>query len=365
VVKTVQPPSQWENILASLEEGIILMGRDGRLLLMNPAAEDMMMTSHSQATGKTMNGQFRHNPWIIDLVKRTQTSGSGHRAEGDLRRHPGKTLPVSVTSSPYVDSFGHMEGTVLVLHDITTRRALEEDLMHSERLAMLGTFTAGLLHEIRNPLGGIKGAAQLLGRKDLERQTLAESVSVILREVDRLDRLLGQLLTLSQTPRLNMASLNIHMLLDNVLLLERHLLEENKISVKRELDPSLPLIWGDPERLTQVFLNLVKNAREAMEGGGVLRLSTKMETDFHLLGEGRERFVRVEVEDSGPGIVQENLRRIFEPFFTTKKVGTGLGLPIAYRIVSEHGGMIRAESTSGKGTLFKVSLRVERETHRG
>jgi two-component system nitrogen regulation sensor histidine kinase GlnL len=253
-----------------------------------------------------------------------------------------------------------MEGTVLVLHNLRHRRELEEDLMHTERLALIGTVTAGLLHEIRNPLGGIKGAAQLLKTETSGMAGLAEYASVILREVERLDRLLGQLLRFSHPSTPSMVSLNIHKLLDEVLFLEREVMSSKGIILKKELDPSLPMIWGDPSGLTQVFLNLVKNAVEAMAKGGVLRIGTKMETDFHLLGRPGQRFIRVEVEDTGSGISPENLKKIFAPFFTTKSSGTGLGLSIAHRIISEHGGNIRVDCTRHSGATFKVTLRVER-----
>lgn len=350
--------AQWENILASLEEGLVLIDRSGRLAFLNQAAEDMLRTSRSQAVGQKVGLPFRSNPWMVELVKRTQQSGHSHsQTEGDLIREGTRSLPVTVTASPYIDSSGRIEGVVVVVHDLSRRRELEEDLMHSERLALIGTFTAGLLHEIRNPLGGIKGAAQLLKRETSDHALLGEYASVMLREVERLDRLLDQLLGFSHPPQWNMAPLNIHQVLDEVLLLQKETLSRSRITLKKELDPSLPMVWGDPSGLTQVFLNVIKNAVEAMGAGGVLRIGTKMETDLH---RGKEKFLRVEVEDTGPGISPENLKWIFAPFFTTKGSGTGLGLPIAQRIISEHAGSIRVESNHNVGTTFKVTLPVER-----
>ncbi|MDH3445737.1 MAG: ATP-binding protein, partial [Deltaproteobacteria bacterium] len=130
------------------------------------------------------------------------------------------------------------------------------------------------------------------------------------------------------------------------------------LTVKKLFDPSLPPIKGDRAQLKQVFLNLVKNAYQAMQSGGVLTLATRLETDFHIRaqGSGRSRFIWVDITDQGTGIKDEDLPHIFSPFFTTKNSGSGLGLAICCRIIDEHGGLIRVESIAGKGATFKVSL---------
>ena len=141
-------------------------------------------------------------------------------------------------------------------------------------------------------------------------------------------------------------------------MLETQAADELSITVKKRFDPSLPPIRGDRAQLTQVFLNLVKNALQAMSGGGPLTVTTRVETDFHIRGQGsdRSRLIWVDIEDEGVGIKEDDLPHIFSPFFTTKNSGTGLGLAVCYRIVKEHGGLIRVESVEGKGTTFRISL---------
>jgi two-component system nitrogen regulation sensor histidine kinase GlnL len=258
------------------------------------------------------------------------------------------------------DGYGRPLGSILLLRDQTHRKELEEDLKRSDRLATLGTLAAGLAHEIKNPLAGIRGAAQLLRRSLVRDSSLVEYTDIMIREVDRVSFLIEQLLDLSRPARLNLTSLNIHELLDDVLLLERETVEEGKITLRKQFDPSLPLIRGDRSQLTQVFLNLVKNALQAMDGRGCLTITTRIETDFHIRERGRKqgKFIWVEIEDNGPGIKGEDLSHIFSPFFTTKNNGTGLGLAISYRIIKEHGGLIRVESREGEGTIFRVSLLV-------
>ena len=206
--------------------------------------------------------------------------------------------------------------------------------------------------------GGIKGASQLLRREVADDLSLVECTDIVIREVDRIDKLLEQLLDLSRPPTLHMDLLNIHELLDHVLFLERQAVQKWDVTIRKYFDPSLPLINGDKAQLIQVFMNLIKNSLEAMDGKGCLTISTRMETDYHIREQGRDRgkFIRVDIEDNGPGIKEEHFPHIFSPFFTTKSSGTGLGLAICHRIIKEHGGLIQVESREGKGAALKVLL---------
>ena len=349
----------WEQILAGLEDGVITVDRDGKVSYFNEAAEMLTELSASRAIQKPVIQLFKREPWLIALVKKSQPPRQkSTRGEGDLVTRWGHKVPISVTVSPLQDHYGAFLGSILVLRDVKHRKELEEDLKRADRLAMVGTLAAGLAHEIRNPLGGIKGAAQLL-KRSLDRDSpLLEFAAIMIREVDRVDKLIEQLLDLSRPAKLQLAPLNIHEVLDDVLLLETQAVEEQRIVVKKRFDPSLPPIRGDRAQLTQVFLNLVKNAFQAMNGSGALTVTTRVETDFHIRGEGndRSRLIWVDIEDEGIGIKEEDLPHIFSPFFSTKNSGTGLGLAVCYRIVKEHGGLIRVESVDGKGTTFRVSL---------
>jgi two-component system nitrogen regulation sensor histidine kinase GlnL len=246
----------------------------------------------------------------------------------------------------------------MLLRDIKHRRELEEDLKRADRLALMGTLAAGLAHEIRNPLGGIKGAAQLLRRSVDGIPSVKEFTDIMIREVDRVNQLIEQLLDLSRPAELDLAPVNIHEVLDDVLLLESQTIGEKGIEIRKRFDPSLPPIRGDRAQLTQVFLNLVKNAFQAMGERGTLTVASRLETDFRIRGEGTSasRFIWIDIADEGAGISEEDLPQIFSPFFTTKTSGTGLGLATCYRIIKEHGGTIRVESILGQGSSFKISL---------
>jgi len=354
------PEILWENILTSLEDGVIVIDPHGKVSFFNQAAEVLTGLSASQSLAQSFAGAFKRNSWLVEMVKKNPPERSSIRGEGDLITPWGHRVPVGLTISPLHDRFGRSQGTILLLRDLTHRRELEEDLKRSDRLAMLGTLAAGLAHEIKNPLGGIKGAAQLLRREIAPEPALLEYTGIMIREVDRVSRLIEQLLDLSHPTKLNLRPLNIHELLDDVLLMERQTVEDGRVAVRKNYDPSLPPIRGDRAQLTQVFLNLVKNAFQAIDGEGCLTVTTRIETDFHIRERGRERgkFIWVDIEDDGPGIDDEDLPHIFSPFFTTKNNGTGMGLAVCYRIIKEHGGLIRVESRKGSGAIFRISLLV-------
>jgi two-component system, NtrC family, nitrogen regulation sensor histidine kinase GlnL len=349
----------WEQILTNLEDGVITLDQDGKVIFFNEAAEALTEISSSRATQRPLEQLFKREPWLIDLVRKTQPPRQeSARGEGDFLTRWGRKTPVSLTVSPLQDSEGKYLGSILLFRDIKHRKELEEDLKRADRLAMMGTLAAGLAHEIRNPLGGIKGAAQLLRRSIEDNSSLRNYTDIMVREVDRVNQLIEQLLDLSRPAQLTLAPVNIHKVLEDVLLLQAQTFGEKAMAVRKAFDPSLPKIKGDRAQLTQVFLNLMKNAFQSMEHRGTLTLTTRLETDFHIResATGRNRFIWVDVADEGAGIKEEDLPHIFSPFFTTKNSGTGLGLSICYRIIKEHGGLIRVDSVEGQGTTFKVSL---------
>jgi two-component system nitrogen regulation sensor histidine kinase GlnL len=349
----------WEQILTNLEDGVITVDQEGKILFFNEAAEALTEISLSRAAQQPLERLFRREPWLISLVKKTRPpQQESARGEGDFVTRWGRKIPVSLTVSPLQDPQGKYLGSILLFRNIKHRKELEEDLKRADRLALMGTLAAGLAHEIRNPLGGIKGAAQLLRRSVESDSSLCKYTDIMIREVDRVNQLIEQLLDLSRPAQLTLAPINVHRILEEVLLLEAQTLGEKAITVRKNFDPSLPRIKGDRAQLTQVFLNLIKNAFQSMDQAGALTITTRLETDFYVREQGseRNRFIWVDITDEGAGIKEEDLPHIFSPFFTTRTNGSGLGLSICYRIIKEHSGLIRVDSAEGKGTTFKVSL---------
>jgi two-component system nitrogen regulation sensor histidine kinase GlnL len=350
----------WLNVLESLDDGLIVIGRQGRIEFMNEGAAQLTGLSSAQAVNQPASHVFAGNRWLVELIATTRASGVRNvSADASLAGRARAERPIRAAATLLMDSHGAELGALLTLHDLSYQRELESRTREADRLGQLEILLAGLAHEIKNPLSGIRGAAQLLAAAASDAKRTRECTQIIVGEIDRLNGLMTQLLDLTGPSRLERVPVNIHEVVDRVLAIEsasatgKHFI--------RRFDPSLPAVLGDAGRLTQVLLNLVRNAIEASSPGGTVTLTTRMETSYYLAGaHGREQFLSLDVSDQGPGISPENLERIFSPFFTTKTDGTGLGLAISQRIVTEHGGVLRVKSEAGVGTIFTVTLPVER-----
>lgn len=363
-----QHATLWENVLRHFKDAVVVLAKDSSVLFFNQAAEELTRIPRAKALGKHCDKVFPHAPVLSEMVARAQsTRQSETRGEETLElRH--KSLPVRITCTLLWDEAGEIDGAALVIQDLSYQRALEETARRHESLARLGTLVAGLAHEVRNPLAGIKGAAQLLAQRLPDDPALREYTDVISSETERLSALVGDLLRLGAPPKPNLAPVNIHEVLQRVLSVMSPELQQKGIDLQCEFDPSLPDTLADFDQLQQVFLNLVVNAADAMttaeSSPRQLMVATKMETDYHILraSHGAQSYLRVEINDSGPGIAREILAHVFEPFYTTKQRGTGLGLAIAQRIVSDHQGMIRAFPGEPSGTKMWVSLPILKST---
>lgn len=370
-VRSLPPPTtakiDWEDVLANFTDAVVVLDNDLRVVLFNQAAEELTGRPQARALGQPCSRVFPQTPLVSKIVARVRKNGqSESRSEETLLRR-GKHVPVRITCLPFWDNENRLRGTSLIIHDLSQQRTLEESARRNENLARLGTLVAGLAHEVRNPLAGIKGAAQLLQGRLGDQPELREYTAVIAREVNRLSSLVEDLLNLGAPPKPRLEPMNVHRVIWDVVRLVEEELTRREIQLRCEFDPSLPEIQGDSEQLNQVFLNLVKNAIEAMTPDGrpahapvTLTISTRMETDFHILRDRNRasKYLRIEVADQGPGIEQEHAGRVFEPFFSTKPRGTGLGLAISQRIVAEHGGTMRAVSNRPHGTVIKITLPV-------
>lgn len=234
---------------------------------------------------------------------------------------------------------------------------LYERMRERDRLAALGEMAAGLAHEIRNPLGAIKGAAQYLAPAQVGDDD-GEILQVIIDEVDRLNAVVTQFLDYARPVKPNVVPVDVNEVVDRTVKLLQVDLDES-IAIELQLDPAGPMAMSDPEQLKQVLVNLVQNAVQAMPAGGRITLSTGSSHDdpagFHLSGRSTD-FVEIRVKDTGPGLPEEHREHIFVPFFTTKKGGTGLGLAISQRIIRSHGGTISAQSRPGEGAEFLIRL---------
>ena len=350
-----------EHIFSSFIDGMILVSPNGTIEKANPAIEEMFRSSIESLTDKPLTEIFPEPSEINAKVQETLARGISFRdvrGQG-LRRTGQSSFPVSVTVSPYMNNGVPTQGAVLHVRDMSLFKELEESSKRMDELSHLGALSLGMAHEIKNPLVAISGSAQLL-RKRLPDQH-HKFLDVVIKESDRINRMMERMLDFARPTQLELKLLNIHQILEEILLLEK---KNGRADIRfvRNYDPSLPQVEGDEDQLKQVFLNLVRNALEAMPEGGTLELMTRIHSNYTVKTETRpnsRQALLVAIRDSGPGIGTEELNNIFTPFHTTKSKGSGLGLPLSLKIVENHKGKMNVQSETGKGTRVQVFLPVE------
>ena len=349
-----------EDVLDVILDGLIVLSPQGEIVRINEEACLMLGTSTESAKGRSLIPLLGEGHPILDLLATVRRTLSPMVADEVLLARPFEAARVvDVSFSPLsADSSGQI-GWVLVLRDRTAFADLLDEAAQRERLASYGQIAAGIAHEVKNPLGGIRGAAELLQRRAGDERA-RQPADLIVREVDRITNLVDELMVFAKGETLQRQFVNLHRLLDEVVELVQAEPQAADIRFERVYDPSIPPVSGDVDRLTQVFLNLAQNAVQAMEpkGGGTLTLSTGMALENRLKGEdGRPQpTVVVCFEDDGPGISAEIAQHLETPFFTTKPGGTGLGLAVSRHWINLHGGRLRIDAAHPGGGRIRVKL---------
>jgi two-component system nitrogen regulation sensor histidine kinase GlnL len=337
---------------------VVVVDAEGRIERLNAEACRILETSTEAVAGRTIE----QLGGAIGFAKsvRAVLAGAAASVEHEIsvpRRFQGPVL-VDAAVTPLCDDDGRIDGAVVGLRDRTLGAALREVERERADAATLGQIASGIAHEVRNPLGGIRGAAELLGRRaDSDRDRAA--ADLIVREVDRIAALLDDFLIFGRAGEVKLAPVNLHQVLDDVLDVLAADPLGARAKVERAFDPSIPEFRADGDRLVQVFLNLGRNALEAMAArDGTLTITTRLRLDHRIDAGGGDRTpsVMIDVEDTGCGIPAAARDRIATPFFSTKPRGTGLGLALARHFVAEHGGSLQIESREGHGTRVRVLL---------
>jgi PAS domain S-box-containing protein len=339
-----------ENIIASLNDGLFVVGLDGRIVRWNPSLERLYGLARANAVGGRVSDVF-DGTFLASLTAAMEAEGGEgtlYRVELASRHAPPRTLLVNAAVAPLRTPDGHVAGTIVIVEDTTARVKLEEQLQISEKMASIGLLAAGVAHEVNTPLTGISSYTQMLlesARPDDPSTPLLEKIE---RQTFRAAKIVNGLLNLARPAQTEVGRVDLNLVVNDVISLLEHQLRGGRVQVRRELSETPPLVLGIEHKLQQVFLNLILNARDAMPSGGWLSIATRVE-------DGR---ALAEVGDTGAGMPPEQLSRIYDPFFTTKPIGqgTGLGLSITYGIVQEHHGTISCESAPGQGTRFVLSL---------
>jgi len=346
------PPDSSKRILDNLTSAVLTFDAELRLTSINPAGEMLFEISAKKILGHPLPDLIPRSGQIMHTLQQTLARRHPFTARGVRMLLPGpRRITIDCTVTPLMD-----EGQALLVEltqvDRLLRLTRDEGLI--ERQAANRAVIRGLAHEIKNPLGGLRGAAQLLER-ELASKELKEYTRIIIHEADRLRTLVDRMTGPIQPLKKN--AINIHEVLEHV---SRLILVETPagLTIERIYDPSIPDLRGDRDQLIQATLNIVRNAVEAMEGQGRIQLRTRVERSFTIRQRRHRLVLCVEIEDNGPGIPPELREHIFYPMVTGKPEGTGLGLSIAQDIVIKHGGLIGCDSRP-KQTIFILYLPLE------
>jgi two-component system nitrogen regulation sensor histidine kinase GlnL len=351
-------------VLDAVPDGVIVLDVSGKVEQVNAEACRILQSSDDALRELAVERLLGPEHALARLARSVLAEmRSTRECDQRVERRLEDDLLVDIAVSPLVDSTGRMDGVVIVLRDRTLQRTLRSQIEGRQRLDAFGRVAAGLAHEIKNPLGGIRGAAELVAMQTKDDKT-KEAAELIAREARRISTLVDDFTVFSQGDTLRLEETNLHRVLDGVL----DLLAVDPVSVhakvERHFDPSIPELLADPDRLTQIFLNLARNALQAMpRSGGTLTISTRMHLDQRLATEDGARLssVAVEIHDTGSGIPAELLDQIRTPFFTTRTEGTGLGLAVAEYWAARHGGVLSIESAPSEGTTVRVLLPLRRK----
>jgi len=346
-------------LLDSAAEGIVIVDEGGRITSVNGQVEELFGYSQGELIGQLVEVLIPERSWLqhrqhrADYLAAPEVRAMGKGQELTGRRRDGSEVPVEISLS-YIRTAGGLRVMALIT-DITERRTLAESSRQAEKLAALGALSAGIAHELNNPLGVIISRIELMLLED-ETQALSavvrEDLQVVHRQARRMARLVQSLLAYARPMAPPRGAVDVNQVVDEVLLFAEKQLAKEGVRIVATLDRSLPPIVGDGNQLEQVLLNLLTNAQQAIDGGGEVRIVTRRILD-------PPGTIELIVADTGRGIPPELLSKIFEPFFTTKAAGTGLGLSITSRIVKEHGWMMHVQSAPGEGTEFTLRLTTE------
>jgi len=326
-----------EGILSSMSSGVVLLDREGKVKIINRPGANLLGRTVEELVGRK----------LAEVVPETKGFFIG-RIGGyeEVVVHALETrIPLGFTVSPYAGADTGKEGLIVVFQDLTELKALQGELVNRERFAAMGRVVAGVAHEIRNPLFGISAIGQIFER-ELQDPAHQELCRALLSETKRLNQLVEELLIYGRPMKLNREDTDLRVLWEEVLEMHRDELRQRGIKVAGNYAVRHPVAYFDPYQVRQVFLNVLRNAMEAMPNGGTIGITMLL----------ADSFLVFQVTDTGMGIPKESLEHIFDLFFTTKPKGTGLGLAICRKILRDHGGDIAIDSAPGQGTTVTITL---------
>ncbi|MDR3669495.1 MAG: two-component system sensor histidine kinase AtoS [Holophaga sp.] len=342
----LETQSMHHNILDSLSDTVVTMDAKNTISYINPAGCELFRCQAREILGKPYLQLFPDDPTFSSLLLDTLKSGREYRGVEFDFTLPHQTPHILASSSQLFDGRGHSQGVVAIIRDISETRSLRQQVARADRLAAVGEVSAGIAHELRTPLTSIRGFVQFL-QGSTDPQEWREYGDIIIREVDGMNRIISELLSLVRPQPLNLVATDLNQLVEDTLFLARDSGSKGRIAFVIELSVFMKPVKVDPGQIKQVLLNILVNATQAIAERGRIQISTARHGEHE---------VSICVTDNGCGIPEAVREHIFDPFFSTKPNGTGLGMAIARRIIEDHHGRIEVASTEGEGSSITLIL---------
>lgn len=351
--EAAQQLEELRSIIESAELAVVTINERHEVVYMNPAAENMFGYQRSEIIGGDLSPLIppehreSHRNYVERYVRTRRGKLIGHSAQLEAERRDGARFPVQISFS--VAEVGGRLFFTAMIRDLTKEQGLADEVKKSQRLAILGEMVATVGHEIRSPLALIGGFARQLQREPDLGEKARQKLGIIVHEVQRLENILNELKDLSRPQRYNWSETQMSGVVEHVAELMAPELSEEGVEFSLSLDGQVPVVMADGDRLSQVLINLINNAAQAS------RETEQPRVELRLRADGQRNAI-LEVVDNGEGLLPQTAEKVFTPFYTTKEGGTGLGLPVARRIVEEHGGTIELLPNDGPGATARIVL---------
>jgi len=337
-------------LLETMDNAVISVDNKGKIKTFNRKSEEIFGKKKEKVLNKDCQEVLNLNILEESIFKKCLLEKKNISQEIILEEKGLKKKILDLNSSFLTDESGEITGLVAVIRDVTEIKDLNEEVARHKRLAALGKLSAGIAHEIRNPLSSIRGLAQFVYNSFSKTDERKEDLNTIIQEVDRLNKLVVQVLDFAKLKKPNLTPFSLNDLIRKIVELFKLEIKDKQIKFDLELSPDISQIQADEDQVRQITMNVIINAIQAILRKGEIKIKTESAL---LKGEPAIKLI---IEDSGIGITEKDFNQIFDPFFSTKERGSGLGLSIVYKLVEGHQGEIKVESKEGKGTKFVIFL---------
>jgi len=337
-------------LLETMDNAVISVDNKGKIKTFNPKSEEIFSKKKEEVLNKDCQEVLNLNILGESIFKKCLLEKKNISQEIILEEKGLKKKILDLNSSFLTDKSGEITGVVAVIRDVTEIKDLNEEVARHKRLAALGKLSAGIAHEIRNPLSSIRGLAQFVYNSFSKTDERKEDLNTIIQEVDRLNKLVVQVLDFAKLKKPSLTRFSLNDLIRKIAELFKLEIKDKQVKFSLELSPDISQIQADEDQVRQILMNVIINAIQAISKKGEVKIKTEKAL---LKGEPTIKLI---IEDSGIGITEKDFNQIFDPFFSTKEKGSGLGLSIVYKLVEAHQGEIKVESKEGKGTKFVIFL---------